>query len=532
MKTINLHLILFATLLLAATGIQAQVPKLNSYPSAAATIFLDFDGQTVTGTTWNWGGPIFAQSPGFSASAITEMFNRVSEDYRPFNINITTDSTVYFAAPLKQRMRVIVTPTWEWYPNKAGGVAFVNSFTFGDDTPAWVFSSLLSNNVKAVAEACSHESGHTLGLQHQSSYDANCTKTAEYSTGTGSGEIGWAPIMGNSYSRNLTTWHKGPNSVSCNTIQDDIAIIAGAANGFGYRPTSANTTVAAATDISSQTQNFTVDGTIGRTGEINTFKIVVPNNTTLMLNATPESVGANNSGANIDIRVKILNSNKDTIGTYNPATLLNAGIDTALYTGTYYLVVDGASNANMAQYGSLGYYSLAGALAVTLPVHQFVLRGNTYNGIHELSWNYQSDETIKELIVEGSDDGEQFRALAIVSPDATRFQYKALKPLTYYRIKAVTVAAETAYYSNKLALRNTATGKTVQVLNNLVTDAVRVNSNDTYVYQLLDVTGRLLGKGNLQNGLNSIAVPSSVQGMLFLRLSNGATQWTEKLVKQ
>lgn len=463
MKPSNLPLILLAVFLLAASGIKAQVPKLNSYPSAPATIFIDFDGQTVTGTSWNWGGPINAQSSPFSNSSITEIFNRVSEDYRPFNVNITTDSTVYLAAPLKQRIRVIVTPTSQWYPAQAGGVAFVGSFTSGDDTPAWVFTSWLSNNIKAVAEAISHESGHTLGLQHQSSYDANCNKTAEYSAGTGSGEIGWAPIMGVGYYKNLTTWHKGPNSISCNTIQDDVAIIAGATNGFGYRPASTNTDIASASNISLQAENFLVDGTISRTGEMNTFKIVVPSNTTLMLNAVPESVGntngINNNGANIDIRVKILNNNKDTIGTYNPATTLNAGIDTALYTGTYYLLVDGASNANMAQYGSLGYYSLAGSLATALPLDE-----------------------------------------------------------------------------SKKPKRNISTGsskeKTIQLSSTVITSSITIKSNGKYPYQLVDIAGRLLAKGELQNGVNTIDAPWNVRGMLFLRLSDGVTQWTEKLIKQ
>src|SRR5690349_23783094 len=100
-----------------ATGVNAQVPLLNSYPSARATIFLDFDGQYVTGTSWNWSGPITAQTSGFSSSAINEMFNRVAEDYRIFNVNITTDSTVYAAAPQYQRIRIIITPTYQWYGN-------------------------------------------------------------------------------------------------------------------------------------------------------------------------------------------------------------------------------------------------------------------------------------------------------------------------------------------------------------------------------------------------------------------------------
>jgi hypothetical protein len=78
-------------------------------------------------------------------------------------------------------------------------VSYVGSFTWGDDTPGWVFSGLLNNNIKYIAEAVSHEAGHTLGLQHQSNYDAECTKTSEYGQGQGTGEISWAPIMGSRF---------------------------------------------------------------------------------------------------------------------------------------------------------------------------------------------------------------------------------------------------------------------------------------------------------------------------------------------
>ena len=40
-----------------------------------------------------------------------EIFNRVSEDYRIFNVNITTDSNTYKNAPCcAQRVRIIVLP--------------------------------------------------------------------------------------------------------------------------------------------------------------------------------------------------------------------------------------------------------------------------------------------------------------------------------------------------------------------------------------------------------------------------------------
>src|SRR5688572_14178483 len=86
-------------------AVHAQAP-VNSWPSATATIFIDFDGQTVTGSNWNYNGrPIVCGPSGLNQAQMTEVFNRVAEDYRPFNINITTDSTRYWAAPANRRMR-------------------------------------------------------------------------------------------------------------------------------------------------------------------------------------------------------------------------------------------------------------------------------------------------------------------------------------------------------------------------------------------------------------------------------------------
>ncbi|MEO5501827.1 MAG: hypothetical protein ABIR31_10345 [Ginsengibacter sp.] len=99
-----------------------SLPKLSSFPSARATIFLDFDGQFVQSSSWNGGRSFYCTPSGMNDTQITEVFNRVSEDYRPFNVNITTDSTVFLSAPLAQRIRIIVTLTSSWYQN-VGGVS-------------------------------------------------------------------------------------------------------------------------------------------------------------------------------------------------------------------------------------------------------------------------------------------------------------------------------------------------------------------------------------------------------------------------
>ncbi|HMC99337.1 MAG TPA: hypothetical protein VKH37_04260, partial [Ferruginibacter sp.] len=153
----KLSIILIAMSLLFSLN-AFSIPKLNSYPGVPATIFLDFDGHTVNTTFWNGGNTLFCAPAPMTDAQITEAWGRVSEDYRPFNINITTDSTVFLAAPLDKRIRIIVTPTSSWCPG-VGGVAYVGSFSWGDDTPAFVFCDQLGpNSPKMVGEACSHES--------------------------------------------------------------------------------------------------------------------------------------------------------------------------------------------------------------------------------------------------------------------------------------------------------------------------------------------------------------------------------------
>ncbi len=106
---------LMTLMLCGALTTKAQVPLLSSYPSAQAVIFLDFDGETVENTSWNLNGPIVCGPSGLNTAQMTEVFNRVSEDYRPFNLNVTTDSTKYLSAPIAKRMRIVVTITSDWY---------------------------------------------------------------------------------------------------------------------------------------------------------------------------------------------------------------------------------------------------------------------------------------------------------------------------------------------------------------------------------------------------------------------------------
>src|SRR4051812_28432031 len=183
MKTFFYPLML-ALLACITINASAQVPTLSSNPGASAAIFLDFDGQMITGTPWNGVDALTCAGSGLTAAQITEVFDRVAEDYRPFDINVTTDSLQFLQATATKRMRVVVTTTSDFYPG-VGGVSFIGSFIWGDDTPCFVFSAALSYKVKNIAEAVAHEAGHTLGLYHQAVYDQNCALVSSYNTGTG-----------------------------------------------------------------------------------------------------------------------------------------------------------------------------------------------------------------------------------------------------------------------------------------------------------------------------------------------------------
>lgn len=190
-------------------------------PTNDKVIFVDFDGHTVTGTNWNYMPEIVCASSGLTLDEQLAVMAQIEIDYAPFNVTVTSDEAVYNAASPNKRIRCIVTESYEWY-GQAGGVAYVGSFTWGNDTPCFVFSSLLGYSVKKIHEAASHEIGHTLGCYHQAKWNEDCIKLSDYNTGC----CGEAPIMGVAYSQPVGKWWVGPNSQSCTTIQDDAQVIA------------------------------------------------------------------------------------------------------------------------------------------------------------------------------------------------------------------------------------------------------------------------------------------------------------------
>lgn len=525
---------LFFSILCCSKVSSAQVPVMSSYPASSAVLFLDFDGHTFDNTIWNMSGPIACGASGLNNTQITEVFNRVAEDYRPFALNITTDSTKYWAAPFNKRMRVIITVTNSWYGSGAGGVSTVGTFGDVDNTPCFVFSALLGYNIKQISEAVSHEAGHTLWLYHQALYDNNCVKITDYNTGTGSGEIGWAPIMGVGYYRNMTLWNLGPNTYGCNSIQNDIEKII-TQNGLSLRPDDFGGTFAGATNLTFTNNEFTLNGVITENTDQDYFKYNMPTGGRFTLNAVPYNVGTGNTGSNLDLQVSLYNSSQTLLNVYNPGTLLNSIIDTNLNSGTYYIKVEGKGNIYAPNYASLGSYALNGTLGNTLPLHRLELKGTINNDLHQLSWIIDADEQVINQTLEVSTDGRHFTALNHASVNDRNYTYRPTENGTIqYRLN-VTFDNDRQYYSNIVTLKKNGKNPRPQLISNFITGSkIEVQSPGSFSYDIYDYSGKALAKGKLENGSNLINTGNiTANGMYIIRFTDGNSGiWVEKFIRQ
>src|SRR5688500_1031922 len=111
------------------------VPAYSSLPGAAATLYLDFDGDS----TAVWGsyqpgdtpaydidGNVTALS-GLELDYLKQIFDFAAEGFSPFQINVTTVAP----GPLAdgEAYRVVVGGHGDWRGGSAGGTAYRNSFT-------------------------------------------------------------------------------------------------------------------------------------------------------------------------------------------------------------------------------------------------------------------------------------------------------------------------------------------------------------------------------------------------------------------
>jgi hypothetical protein len=355
---------------------------LHSRPGATRKIFLDFDGAEVSNTGWNVGANAIGNgthigwnsegsADSFSPEErdwIQEVWRQVAETYAPFDVDVTTQDpgpdgwTRSSSSDTTYGTRVVITSSETAVAQACAGaclgVAWVGTFDAVDPTgyyqPAWVFATSPSLRPMIVAQAASHEAGHTLGLHHDG------TQTASYYAGT----TAWGPIMGSSATRAVSQFSQGEYAGANNT-EDDFAVIQ--ANGLPMRADDHGNSTSTATRLGARTA-YDVSGVISTRTDTDTIAIDVDCPTDVVVAA--KGIGYQTS---LNLALAVLDSAGNTVATSSPAsgyagwppvsTGMDAQVTLPAAKGTYYLRLDGVGQGAPAatgwsDYGSLGQWRL------------------------------------------------------------------------------------------------------------------------------------------------------------------------------
>ncbi len=347
-------------------------PVLSSRPTAGTVIYLDFDGETVTDPDWNNGRTIVASVSGLTSAQMTAVWQMVREDFLPFNVDVTTDLSHYTRTPAGRRMRCIITRTSTWYGD-AGGVGYVGSWAdagqfFSSTVPCWVFANRLGGTARFIADAVSHEVGHTLGLSHDGLETRGGVPVDEYFEGHGFGATSWAPIMGSAdLNINLIQWSKGDygdsSGLVANNQEDDLAIITSVGNHVAYVVDEAGDSNATAVVMTGNgTATLSATGLIARTGDADRFAFATGGGTvSFTLDTQPGGV------PNLDAALRLINAQDVPVAQSDPAASLYPQITASLAAGIYYLRITGVGEGDPFQtgytnYGSIGSYAVRGTV--------------------------------------------------------------------------------------------------------------------------------------------------------------------------
>lgn len=507
----------------AAPGVSAIDPAsalaLHSRPGASRTIYLDFDGHTMSGNGWtaNYNGGANIVAPAFDTdgnpasfstaerNVIIETWQRVAEDFAPFDVDVTTELasesllTRSGSTDNVYGTRVLISPISQYW-GAYGGIAYVGVFdAIGDYyKPALVFPENLGWSAKNIAEAASHEAGHNLGLNHDG------TASVGYYSGHGSGETGWAPIMGVGYYQNLSQWSRG-EYLGANNTENDLAIIS--TYGLPGRADDHGDAQATASPLAGGS-SLTGSGVIGTAADVDVHWFSVGATSAITLN-----VAAANPGPNLDIIAELRDASGTLLGSANAAGSVNAAFTGTLNAGTYYLTVGGAGlgdplGTGYSDYGSLGQYSITGTVTVPNAAPTAVIAATPVSGTAPLvvSFNGSGSTDSDGSIVSYSwnfGDGTTAAGVAVNKTYSAAGNYNATLTVTDDR-GATASAAQTIVVS---APPQTVLVKSIALTKKLSKGKYTASA----VVTVVDQTGKSIG-GVTVNGVFSGAVSGTRSG--------------------
>ncbi len=361
---------------LFSVSVPASTPPLrHSRPGAARVLYLDFNGHTVAGTSWNNGsgaapayvctaydtnGNFGSFNPAEQA-AILLIWERVAESFRPYDVDVTTEEPAVFNNRVS---RVLITKARDANAvlnpsaDTASGVAFLNGFGNSNFATATGICFVYQDNLtpSQIAGVASHEIGHQMGLSHDG------TVGTEYYAGHGGGETSWSPIMG-SGRRNVVQWSKG-EYLNANNPQDDLAIIAGK---LTFRADDA--TPATVAPLVADGAALQLSGVLEITDDTDTFAFTTAGGPVALAVSPPEVAGFSNLYS-VDLVADLRDATGNVVARSAPADSVSSTLNVTLPAGAYTLRVSSDGTANplaspptgYTAYGSVGSYRITGTV--------------------------------------------------------------------------------------------------------------------------------------------------------------------------
>jgi len=355
------------------TVTEAQLRSLESRPNASRVLFIDYWGGVVSGTAWNadnMGRDIVYEpynsdgnSNSFSRIELQRMYvawAEAAEDYAPFDVNVTTDISVFNSVVATRRSRIIATPTTTAAPG-AGGVAYVDVFgldptRFGRSENYYSVGWTFNSGFTSMGMTHSHEAGHQMGLRH----DGDNVNPNYYS-----GHSNWGPVMGAPFGKDYVQWSKG-DYLNANRTENDLEIIE---DKLTLVSDDAGNSNADAASIS--IENTQLTGLItpaGLQADIDVYELQQSATSTVSIDVRSFVGGlSTGTGPNLSLRVQLRNGANVVIAEQGPTNNPTSNAFTfsqSLAPGRYYLSIRNQSpDANpitgFDEYGNGGYYRLS-----------------------------------------------------------------------------------------------------------------------------------------------------------------------------
>jgi hypothetical protein len=440
----------------AASAVPVTLPASADYsslPGAPANIYLNFCGdfQAQWGSYSNIATPAYDIDGDPSTFSSTELANiyriwsQVAEDYAPFNVNVTTIAPSNMSHGVTQK--VDIGGNSSWTGATYGGLTYIGSFANASlPNTSYVFSSNLNNgDPNDTADSAAHEAGHGFGLQHQAQWSGT-TLVNQYYAGPGDGT---APLMGYAYSGHGLWWY-GTSVLGSTTYQNDMAVIASATNGFGYRPEAAGNTSATAAPLSLSGSSVSGSGVIESYTDLNYWAFTT-NAGSISLNVSvPTTIH------NLVAKAELVNAQGNVVVAWQgPNSSGGTSITATVAAGKYYLVVGSngpSSGSTSTNYGfQVGQYSISGTIAaattsVAAPTSLTAVAASTSQV--NLQWTNNAANATG-FTVQRSTDGVNWSTIANLGAGTTSYADVGLAAGTTYQYRVSALAGTiSSTYSN------------------------------------------------------------------------------------